>query len=233
MGSMIQLHDFNLYYKKEGNGDPIILLHGNQESLKIFDKTMKRLSKRFTVYALDSRGHGKSDGFTQDFSYDQMGEDLKEFMDLKKIKQAAIYGFSDGGIVAILFALRYPSYVKALLFSGVNIFPKGLKWRYRLSYQIKRNQAQDFKQKKLYDLMLTQPHLTFDDLKKIHVPTLMTVAKHDVIKKSHTKAIHQSIAQSQLILVKNANHENYICNSEMIGRLILQFLSNLSNKNNH
>lgn len=75
------------------------------------------------------------------------GRGSQRIYGFKKIKQAAIYGFSDGGIVAILFALRYPSYVKALLFSGVNIFPKGLKWRYRLSYQIKRNQAQDFKQK--------------------------------------------------------------------------------------
>ena len=131
MGNVIRLHDFNLYYKKEGNGDPVILLHGNQESLKIFDKTIKRLSKRFTVYALDSRGLGKSDGFNESFSYQQMAEDVKEFMDLKKIKQAAIYGFSDGGIVAIYFTLAYTERVKTLMFSGVNFFTKGLKWRFR------------------------------------------------------------------------------------------------------
>ena len=88
MGNVIRLHDFNLYYKKEGNGDPVILLHGNQESLKIFDKTIKRLSKRFTVYALDSRGHGKSDGFNESFSYQQMAEDVKEFMDLVMVESS-------------------------------------------------------------------------------------------------------------------------------------------------
>ena len=230
MSNIAKLHDFNLYFKKEGNGEPIILLHGNQESIKIFDKTIKKLSKKFTVYALDSRGHGKSNGFTGTFSYYQMMEDVKEFMDLKKIKKAHIYGFSDGGIIAILLALHYPEYINRLMISGVNIFPNGLKWSSRLNFKIKRNNAKDLKEKVLYDLMLTQPQLTFDELKHIKHPTLITVGKHDVVKKSHTMAIHNAIENSQLIIIKNANHDNYICNSESIGIILYNYLLNLKQK---
>ena len=65
----VQLSNFNMYYKKEGSGEVIILLHGNGEDSRIFERTIKKLSKRYTVYALDTRGHGRSNGFPKEFHY--------------------------------------------------------------------------------------------------------------------------------------------------------------------
>ena len=56
----IQLNGQVIYYEKTGEGSPVILVHGNKESHKIFDVLIPELSKQHTVYALDSRGHGRS-----------------------------------------------------------------------------------------------------------------------------------------------------------------------------
>ncbi len=224
--SMANLKDFNMYYKKEGTGEPLILLHGNNEDSRIFDKTIKKLSKRYTVYALDSRGHGKSEGFVGAFSYELMAEDVKEFMEIKKIKNAMVYGFSDGGIIALYLTLAYPSKVTKLMISGVNLFPKGLKRRYLMYFSFKEKFCKSKKEKALYQLMLTQPNLTFEQLNAIKVPTLITVGKKDIVKLKHTLAIQKNISNSQLVLVKNANHYNYICHSSTIATILYNFLTN-------
>ena len=54
----LQTSKVNLYYEKYGEGQPLILLHGNGENHKIFEKSIAVLKEHFTVYALDSRGHG-------------------------------------------------------------------------------------------------------------------------------------------------------------------------------
>ena len=49
-----------IYYEKIGTGKPLILLHGNKEDHTIFNKLTASLKNSFTVYSIDSRGHGKS-----------------------------------------------------------------------------------------------------------------------------------------------------------------------------
>ena len=56
----LQTSKVNLYYEKYGEGQPLILLHGNGENHKIFEKSIDVLEKHFTVYVIDSRGHGES-----------------------------------------------------------------------------------------------------------------------------------------------------------------------------
>lgn len=57
----ITVNDTRLYYRKLGRGKPLLLVHGNGESHEIYDKILTPLSRNYTVYAIDSRGCGKSD----------------------------------------------------------------------------------------------------------------------------------------------------------------------------
>ncbi len=224
--SMVNINNFEMYYKKEGSGKVIILLHGNGESSKIFDKTIKKLSKYYLVYALDTRCHGKSSGDIKDLHYDIFVEDLKAFMDNRNIKKAYLYGFSDGGITALKFALKYPNYVEKLLISGVNIFKKGLKLKTRIGIFFKAKFSRSKVVKTYNQLMLNEPNMTFDELTKIKMPTLITVGKHDCIKFKHSLNIHKAIKNSEMVLVEKANHYNYICNSPAIGKIIFNYLTN-------
>ena len=101
------VNGLKLFYHKEGSGRPVILLHGNGEDHTIFDVAMKDLARSYTVYALDSRSHGKSDPVPT-LTYREMAEDVAAFIRQQGLEKPALVGFSDGGVVALLVAPRWP-----------------------------------------------------------------------------------------------------------------------------
>ena len=79
------------------------------------------------MIALDTRGHGQSPRGEKPFTIRQFAEDLHDFMDEKGIKKAHILGFSDGGNIALVFALKYPERVDHLVLNGANLDASGVK----------------------------------------------------------------------------------------------------------
>ena len=72
----IHVNGVRLFYEKQGTGKPLILLHGNEENHRIFDEAIELLKKHYTVYAVDSRGHGQSDKVLE-YHYLDMAKDIK------------------------------------------------------------------------------------------------------------------------------------------------------------
>ena len=91
-----------------GRGHPLILLHGNGEDSSYWNAQISEFTRFMRVIAVDSRGHGASDSGTKGLSFDLMAQDLKHILDVKGIQKAFFLGFSDGGNLAIKFALTYP-----------------------------------------------------------------------------------------------------------------------------
>ena len=119
--------DISLYCKEEGKGFPLILLHGNGEDSDYFQHQMAFFSVKYRVIAVDTRGHGKSPRGEAPFTLTQFVEDLHGFMAEHRIEKAHLLGFSDGGNIALLFALKYPSLVERLILNGANLDPSGVK----------------------------------------------------------------------------------------------------------
>ena len=107
--------EITLYHADTGSGKPLILLHGNGEDGSYFDCQKDALARHFRVIALDTRGHGRSPRGTAPFTISQFAEDLRCFMDHQGIARASLLGFSDGGNIALTFALRYPERVDRLV----------------------------------------------------------------------------------------------------------------------
>lgn len=108
---IFQVNNGHLYYEKSGAGRPLILLHGNGEMHKIFDKAIPILAENFTVYAIDSRGHGQSQPVLE-YHYADMAEDIKCFIEALELKNPMLYGFSDGG-AELLHKIQVPTKVLA------------------------------------------------------------------------------------------------------------------------
>ena len=77
--------DIQLHYEEYGQGEVLLLLHGNGESGEYFRNQIPYFSKKYRVIAVDTRGHGKSPRGTEPFTIRQFADDLKGFMDEKKI----------------------------------------------------------------------------------------------------------------------------------------------------
>lgn len=214
-----KVQDITLYYEKTGQGSPIILLHGNGEDHRVFDKLILKLSGEYTVYAIDSRGHGKSSK-TKSLDYYLMAEDIVEFIKLQNIGKPILYGFSDGGILGLIIAFRYPHLLSKLIISGANIHPEGIKLKYiklfRFIYSVTRSPK--------FRLMLTQPDINDEDLRKICVETYVLAGSDDMIEEKHTRHIAECIEKSTLKILEGENHMSYVTHSPKLYGIIKPFL---------
>ena len=218
---LVEVNNININYEVCGQGSPIILLHGNQETHEIFDKLIEKMQVNYTVYALDSRCHGKSDN-PDKISYNLIAEDTIAFIKKLKISKPILYGFSDGGIVGLLIAIKEPDILSNLIISGANITPdattKLVTILTRLFYFFTKN--------KLIKMMLDEPNIPLEDLQRITIPVHVLAGEKDVIRLNHTKLIADNIKNSTLEIVKSENHGSYIIHSDKIYGIIKKYLKN-------
>ena len=223
--------DITLNYVETGEGFPLVLLHGNGEEHTYFKRQMGPFSQKYRVIALDTRGHGESPRGSAPFTLDQFAEDLREFLDQKGIKRCHLLGFSDGGNIALLFALKYPQYVEKLVLNGADLYPSGVKLSTQFpivagwcacgvcglfSRQAKRNWE-------LLNLMVTQPHIKPRELGKLTMPTLVIAGENDMILEKHTRLIAASIPNSTLVILPG-DHFVARRNWEAFNPVVLEFL---------
>lgn len=213
---ILETSNVNLYYEKYGTGRPLILLHGNGENHMIFEKSISILEKHFTVYAIDSRGHGKSSEVLE-LHYDDMAEDVYEFICKLQLDNTIVYGFSDGGIIALLLSIKYPKLLSKIIVSGVNVNPKGLKAHWLIIFKV----MYAFNRSPLFKLMLSEPDISAEMLHKIEIPVVMTAGSRDMISQSHMLKIADNISGSSFTIFQGETHDSYVVNSEKIGEFIV------------
>ncbi|HPG43117.1 MAG TPA: alpha/beta hydrolase, partial [Acholeplasmataceae bacterium] len=109
----------SIYYEVLGEGKPVVLCHGNGEDHTIFDVLANRLKDHYQVILVDSRNHGQSER-TDSYHYEVMAEDIKQLIDELKLDRPYFLGFSDGGIIGLIIAVKYPKTCAKLMVIGAN-----------------------------------------------------------------------------------------------------------------
>lgn len=223
--------DIEHYYVEKGQGEPFILLHGNGESCDYFKNQIDAFSKYYHVYALDTRGHGKTLRGQAPFTIRQFAKDLRDFMDEHKIDRAHLLGFSDGGNIAMVFALHYPERVNRLILNGANLNAKGVKRTTQIPIEIGYGIARKFADKsdeakknaELLGLMVHEPNIAPEELSRIKTKTLVIAGTRDMIREDHTKLIADSIPEAELAFIKGS-HFIANKNAEMFNQRVMEFL---------
>lgn len=214
----INVNNMDIYYKMVGSGAPLVMIHGNGETHEIFNEAAEVLSKHFTCYLIDSRGHGQSQKVTE-YHYEDMAEDVYQFIQALGLQHVTYYGFSDGGIIGLLLASKYPKLLDKMIISGANSRPDAVKkWlgtALKIINCIHRNP--------LFELMLTEPHITKEQLQSIETPTLVLAGSKDLIIEEDTKFIASSIPNAVLKILDGEGHESYIVHKTKVAELILDF----------
>ncbi len=223
--------DIDHYFTEKGNGEPLILLHGNGEDCGYFQGQINEFSGFFHVYAIDTRGHGKTPRGDMPFTIRQFAEDLLGFMDKHRIDKAHLLGFSDGGNTAMIFAIQYPDRVNRLILNGANLNPTGVKRSTQIPIEIGYKIAKKYAEKsdsarlnaEMLGLMVNEPDVEPEELCKIEAKTLIIAGTKDMIKTEHTRLIASHIPDSVLVFLKG-NH--FIANKhpDDFNQAVLQFL---------
>ena len=219
--------DITNFYIEKGNGFPIILLHGNNENSSYFEYQINEFSKYYKVFAIDTRGHGKTPRGDMPFTIEQFAQDLLNFMNKNNIDKAHILGFSDGGNIAIVFSVLYPERVAKLILNGANLCPKGLTTLTRISdktgYFFTRLFSKDGLKKEMLELMVHQPNISPDELSKIKSKTLVIAGTKDMIKKEHTELIAGKISDAKLVFL-DGDHFVVYKKPQEFNKEVLNFL---------
>ena len=225
--------DIEHFYIEKGQGIPIILLHGNGENCDYFQGQIDEFSKQYHVYAIDTRGHGKTPRGDMPFTIRQFADDLLGFMNKRQIEKAHMLGFSDGGNIAMVFAIHYPDRVNRLILNGANLNANGVKRSTQIPIEIGYRIARKFSGKsdsarlnaEMLGLMVNEPNVTPRELAKIQARTLVIAGTKDMIREEHTRVIAANIPDANLVLIKG-NHFIASKRPKEFNRAVLEFLQN-------
>lgn len=97
----------------------LIILHGLYGSSDSWIRVAKEISDNFQVHMLDQRNHGES-FYSDSHTYNDMTEDLRNYLDSQSISKAVIVGHSMGGKVAMCFADKYPEYISKMVIADIS-----------------------------------------------------------------------------------------------------------------
>ncbi len=211
----IRVNGIRLYYETAGKGPAMIMLHGNGEDHAIFNEAVSLLKEHFTVYLPDSRDHGNSDRVSK-LHYQDMALDMLDFMEQLDLRDVTFYGFSDGGIIGLLAAMKTDR-ISKLIVSGANLTPRGLRLPVRLAMRLQYLFSRDQKLK----LMLEEPEINSNDLTEIKADTVVIAGGHDVIREKETRMIAEGIPKATMMILPEETHDSYIIHSRKIAEIIL------------
>ena len=215
-----RVNGLRIHYAEAGEGRPVVLLHGNGEDHNLFETEIGQLvAAGYRVYAPDSRGHGKNEPLTE-YHYADMAEDVYQFIRTLGLEKPALYGHSDGGIIALLLEISHPGTLSVMAVSGTNLSPEGI----ISSFIEEFTELNEKKPDPLITLMLTEPHIDPAELRKITIPVLVTVGDDDLILPEETEKLSENLVNSVTVVVEGADHGSYIVGSPVMGEMLVRFL---------
>ncbi|MEN9679284.1 MAG: hypothetical protein RLZ57_413 [Actinomycetota bacterium] len=237
--SYIDLRGQKIWHSsKFGFGQPVLLLHGGLSRTESFDKYVLPALRGRKVFAYDRTGHGRSPDANGSFHFEfQTTEAIAYIEDVIKAP-AHLIGYSDGGIIALMVAIKRPDLVHSLVLIGAN-------YHYDMSdFKIpntppteedRDNYAKispdpahtlDEKIKKMHKIWKVEPNLTLRQLRKIDCPTLVVAGDDDVVRHEHTIEIYENIPKAQLNIIQGASHALVKEKPKELQRSIKDFYNN-------
>lgn len=229
----------NIFYSEYFPADPqaptLILLHGNGEDHTYFVKQIPAFSPHFRLVLMDTRGQGQSTGGDGELNFSVFAADLLALMDHLQIAKAHLLGFSDGGNLALTFALAHPERVQSLILNGANLNPGGVKLSTQLpivlgygccrllspfSHKARQNGA-------VLGLMVNHPHIPSQALAALTMPALVIVGERDMIRDRHSQLIARSLPNAQFVRIPGGDHFCAAKCPEVFNHAVLSFLQNL------
>jgi pimeloyl-ACP methyl ester carboxylesterase len=235
-GNYYTIRGFKMYAEIYGEGQPLLIIHGNGGSINNFIYQIPYFSQKYKVIIADSRAQGNSADKGDSLTYEMMADDYAALLDVLKIDSADVIGWSDGGINGLLLAIRHPEKVKKLAVTGANLVPDTTAvpqsiWNmvmpvYTMLKNKKARNEQENGAYKLFRLLVEQPHIPLTDLHTIKCPTLVIGGDHDVIKEEHTFLIYKNIPKSYLWILPASGHSTPIVYKDDFNTVVDRFFSN-------
>ena len=239
-GQYAEVNGIRLYYETYGAGSPVLVLHGGTGFIESMHYQIGDLAGEHLVIAPDSRGHGRSTDGEGPLHYAQMTDDMVALLDELKVEKADVVGWSDGGIIALDMAIRYPDRVGRIAISGANFNVAGLTEAPDLTSdpegEAVASQRDFYKRlapdpdhwpefyRKVLAMWSSEPHFTIEQLGTIKAPALVMAGEFDGIKREHTDAMAEAIPGATEVIIAGASHFAPVTHHAEVDAHIVKFL---------
>jgi pimeloyl-ACP methyl ester carboxylesterase len=240
--SYVDANGVHTYYEEHGSGDPLLLLHGGLTDADSFSQQTPAFAERFRVILPERRGHGRTPDVDGPISYEVMADDTIALMEALGTGPSHLVGWSDGGNVGLLVAIKRPDLVRKLVTMGANFSADGLMPEAVAAFEPDTPTSAIPIMRDMWKTAAVDPdrfeavldkmmHCWFDyaipraDLARIAAPTLVMVGDDDIAKFEHTIELFEAIPDAQLAVVPGASHVVPIEKPELVNQLVLDFLA--------
>ena len=191
-----EINGVKLSVKEDGEGSPMILIHGRGYSKEYMDSLFDRFKGKYHVFSYDTRGHGKSDK-PESFTLDDDADDLAGLVGAYGLEKPVVIGFSMGSYITLKAAEKYPGMFSKIVLIGT----RGRGDRYA---------DEDITQMSANDAAILRALIGFDnmtDIKKANIPVLVITGENDKINPvPEGQKVADALPDADFHVIPNAEH---------------------------
>ncbi len=232
-----------MYCETQGRGRPLLLLHAGLSTIQTsFEKLRPLLAKRWMTIALEQQGHGHTGDIERPLAYEQMVEDTAALLRQKGIAKADVFGWSDGGIVALGLAARHSDLVRkvAIIGSGYNI--DAWKQDFKLSQAILqpdndhilpfrnayKNAAPNPENWTLLVEKIKVMWAGFNgwsdtEMQTLRAPLMVMLGDEDIIRPEHAMELFRKVPRGRLAILPGSDHSAPVTRAKWVNAMLVDF----------
>jgi pimeloyl-ACP methyl ester carboxylesterase len=242
--------DLRMYYEVQGSGRPLVLLHGGTATIDYSFAGMRpALAQRWTTFAVEQQAHGHTADIDRPLRFEQMADDTAAALRQLNIENADVFGWSDGGNVALGLAIRHPDLVRKVVVFGTNANNEGL--RPEVWAMIQQAAAQDEAAgagetppglreaheraappgstwpnlvAKVMDQAVAFEGWSPAQLRAIRAPVLVMIGDQDIVRPEHAVEMYQLIPNAELAVLPGTDHFAPVSEAPQVTALVTAFL---------
>lgn len=244
MGTFVDIGGLKTWYDEEGSGEPLVLLHGGLSPNETWGAQMPEFAAHFRVLAVERRGHGRTRDVDGPLTYDDMTADMIGFLDAVVDGPAHLVGWSDGGIIGLMIAMRRPDLVRTLVPISANFDTTGVPEQIMAHFSAMDPNGEGLAMlrsmyeamspdgpehwpvlvRKFVEMVNREPHIPVAELNRIQAHTLILAGDDDMVSLEHTVELFRAIPNAELAIVPGTSHFLAMEKPEIVNRLILDFI---------
>ena len=245
-GGYVNVGDARIYYEVYGSGKPVVLLHGGLFGyINEYAQLIPRLTLTHKVILIATRGHGKSEVGTRDFSYALFAEDTYQVIRKLTADSVTVIGFSDGANQAYWLATTHPEVVQRLVAIagnwGANDFTGNHKqFHDSLSGEFMMKNFSDFV--KVRQTLMPEPdrfvefvnklavvwrqpvYVTPEMISRISCPTMIIAGQNDGCPIERYVEMYRLLQHGELAIIPGSDHLVLTRKPELVADIILDYL---------
>lgn len=239
----VQVGALQMYCEIQGHGRPLLLLHAGMATIQTsFDKSRPLLAQRWATIAIEQQAHGHTADIDRPLTYERMVEDTAALLRQKKIASADVFGWSDGGIVALGLAARHPGLVRkvAIIGAGYNTEAEAPDFKRRMA-ALKPDNEHTLPFRDAYRNVAPKPeewpllvekvkamYFGFEgwseaEMRSLKAPLMVMLGDDDFLRPEHALELVKMVPSGRLAILPGSDHSAPVTRADWVTDMLIDF----------